>query len=34
MEQLILNTADDVKHVSKRRVYLDNILQRVIKTSE
>ena len=33
MEQLILNTADDVKHVSKRRVYLDNILQRVIKTS-
>ena len=33
MEQLILKTIDHVKHVSKRRVSLDSILQRINKTS-
>ena len=33
MEQLTLNTIDHVKHVSKRKVSLDRILQRISKTS-
>ena len=33
MEQLILKTIDHVKHVSKRKVSLDRILQRISKTS-
>ena len=33
MEQLILKTIDDVKHVSKRKVSLGSILQRINKTS-
>ena len=33
MEQLILRTIDHVKHVSKRKVSLNSILQRIIKTS-
>ena len=33
MEQLILKTIDHVKHVSKRKVSLDSILQRINKTS-
>ena len=33
MEQLILQTNDYVKHVSKRKVSLDSILQRINKTS-
>ena len=33
MEQLTLKTIDHVKHVSKRKVSLDRILQRISKTS-
>ena len=33
MEQLILKTIGYVKHVSKRKVSLDSILQRINKTS-
>ena len=33
MEQLILTTIDHVKNVSKRKVSLDSILQRINKTS-
>ena len=33
MEQLILQTNDYVKHVSKKKVSLDSILQRINKTS-
>ena len=33
MEQLILKTIDYVKHVSKRKVSLGSILQRINKTS-
>ena len=33
MEQLILETIDHVKHVSKRKVSLDSTLQRINKTS-
>ena len=33
MEQLILKTIDHVKYVSKRKVSLDSILQRINKTS-
>ena len=33
MEQLILKTIDHVEHVSKRKVSLDSILQRIKKAS-
>ena len=33
MEQLILKMIDHVKHVSKRKISLDNILQSINKTS-
>ena len=33
MEQLIFHTNDYVKHVSKKKVSLDSILQRINKTS-
>ena len=33
MEQLILMTIDYIKNVSKRKVSLDSILQRINKTS-
>ena len=33
MKQLILKTIDHVKDVSKRKVCLDSILQRINKTS-
>ena len=33
MEQLILKPIDHIKHVSKRKVYLDSILQRMNKIS-
>ena len=33
MEQLTLKTIDHVKHVGKRKVSLDSILQRINKTS-
>ena len=33
MEQLILKNIDHVKHVSKRKVSLDSILQRINKTN-